>query len=166
MNYASLPRAVRYVLFSFVLCIVLMSYGCVSSINANLPVYPNQSTDKPSAKLVIKNTLTPFSGERYLILEIDGFSPSDRLYVPRGDTIIDLLPGSHEIIHKMAKYKMYYFNPVTTQFNVEAGKTYVITFDWHRVSWTNFGYSIKYEGWTNEEAAKWPTENLIANKVF
>jgi len=103
-----------------------------------------------------------------LFVTLDGFSPTSKFYLPPGETRILLPPGNHEISHYVRcsdEVTTCRYSPMKVRFDTKAAGVYTMTF-------TRFGhsprgplspkagYTINYEGWSEEEQAQWPRENL------
>ena len=85
--------------------------------------------------------------------------------MPKGVTEVHIPAGSHTITHHVTIIgsDQYYFRPVTSSFDTEAGRTYLVRF-------TRRGhkplYGLEYEGWETEQSSLLPDEVKIANPVF
>ena len=103
-----------------------------------------------------------------LFVSLDGFSPTSKHYLPAGETRILLPPGNHEISHYIQcsdELAALRYSSMKVSFNTKAAGVYTMTF-------TRFGhsprgpfspkagYTISYEGWSEEEQAQWPREHL------
>lgn len=150
----------------FVALVCFLVSGCVSKYKADIPLYPQASENQPHATLEFYNSVTSEFSGKFLYVEVDGFSPTAYQYLPNGTTVLRLSPGSHEIKHLQRAQGIYYFNPVTTTFQVEAGKQYTMAFGQYSASVMRQGYSISYMGWSDEVTAQWPDKNIIANPLW
>ena len=157
-------RSTRAILLLFTVVVV----GC--SFPARVPQLPGV-VDGPASTLVLDNQVTdsllliPTGIE--LEVAIDGFSPTDQLNLPRGQTTLHLPAGNYELTIK-AQFpgnSPYYFNPIQVNFDIDGTKSYSITFLYIRNTWKP-GYKIQYSGWTTEQSAGWPSEVYIANPPF
>lgn len=159
---------------SILLIILVLISGCSSTQSAIKPVYPILDDNTKKSVLILENKNVVFSffdvqEKPNLYVEIDGFLPTSKETLPVGITKIDIPAGTHEIIHKGVSGSKRLLdivgsrnmNPISTHFRTEEGKTYTISFDYYKEKLTRIGYKIQYKGWTEEEMAQWPEENMI-----
>ena len=144
--------------------------GC-TAVKATIPMYPPLEPGAPASVLQLDNQIPDFAlslrGCLYLAVTLDGFSPTDKSYLPEGTNEIRVAGGSHVIEHSATwcDNSIYYFNRVSMHFETEPGKTYLVRFT--PIFWSmKPGYHIEYEGWPNEDLARWPKANRIANPLF
>lgn len=144
-----------------ILCIIfcMLAASCKAISKARYPVYP-QVADVQRASYLELDNQTQFLD--YMVVAIDGFSPTDNYSLPRGITKLKLEPGSHEIIHTLERDGNLPVIPVTMSCYTESGKTYSITFKRYRNEDSHeYGYTIAYKGWKDEEIAQWDDKNPI-----
>jgi len=156
-----------------VIAIVFVATVAGCAHKATRPLNPGRG-EGPVSTLVLDNQVSdsPLSGGIDLEVAIDGFSPTDQLNLPMGQTTLQLPVGSHEMIIKARlstignQRVLYYFNPTRVSFDTES-KSYTITFSKiGGILSMKPGYGIQYSGWSTEQSAGWPSEVYIANPLF
>jgi hypothetical protein len=160
---------------SILLITAMLISGCSPTKGALKPIYPTLDENAKKSVLILENKDVAYSffhvQERpNLYVEIDGFSPTSNETIPVGTTKLHVSAGTHEITHKgvsfgsnpiETKRSNRDMEPIATHFSVEEGKTYIITFEFYKESFTRIGYKIHYKGWGEKEMAQWPERNMI-----
>ena len=153
----------------------LLIAGC-----ATTPPYPAVESGAPACVLRLENQMSTFEmlaqfeipTPAWVAVKVDGFLPAttDHLvrgsYLPKGTIELRLPAGDHELVNEaeLIGRGIYYFKPVAFRFGTVTGKTYTIRFK-GAGSAMKPGYTIEYEGWSDEEKAQWPHEHYIANPL-
>lgn len=161
----SFQKGKMLMMFGFILTCFCLT-GCYSMFSAIKPVYPTMEEGGSTSTLVLINNVHSQMMNERLNLAVDGFSPTDKLYLPKGKTEILLQAGNHEMTHFLDTAVTNEYEKIKTKFNTEAGKVYVINFDMFMERrqegflGNKRGYRILYGGWSDEETSKWPAENI------
>ncbi len=147
----------------FFICILMLFFtACVSG--PKKPLYQNVAPDEQNSILQFDNkcSMSMLSSAPYLSVDLDGFSPSEKKWLPKGITELRITPGSHQLTVK-GEFKTTtagHYDPVSIIFRTEPGKAYKITFEFFTEGFTRGGFKILYEGWPEEESSKFPQKSM------
>ena len=157
----------------FVIASVSMLLSSCATTTA--PIYPQLDEDSELSILMLDNRLSTslMSPAPLLEVQLDGFSVTENKdvwgaqFLLKGVLEVKIPSGSHEIIHKgrTKSNGEAWYDPISTTFDVEAGQTYTIIFEYKRETMMKIGYALSYEGWLDEVTAQWPSKNICHSRL-